>query len=424
MFTAPQSTTGSNQADITGLIGQYAQGNEPSHHFAYLYNYAGAPHKTQQRVRQILTTLFQPTPDGLPGNEDCGQMSAWFVMSALGLYPVTPGTTQYAITSPLFERATLNLESGPFTMSTSGNGPYVASATLNGGGYNLLTLDHADLAARGELTFQLTSHPSDWGNGFNVPIVDDDSFVEAPLVVQGERSFRGEQTVALYNPNGRGAIVYRLVHENLSPGPWLEYHEPFLIDATTTLLTKVRYPVVPHHRARIRARISAVTRAEFIQRPNNWTITLDAEYAPQYAAEGQDALIDGIRGDEEWRKGDWQGFYDQDVVATIDLGEIQPITYIYASFLQDTGPWIIFPREVIFEVSEDGEVFEEFLRAEAPQPPDSLEATTSVYGGGIGDVLVLARYVRMRAVTYGSLPDWHLGAGNPSWVFVDEMWAE
>ena len=97
---------------------------------------------------------------------------------------------------------------------------------------------------------------------------------------------------------------------------------------------------------------------------------------------------------------------------------------MYASFLQDTRPWIIFPREVIFEVSVDGEVFTELLRAEAPLPPDSLEATTSVYGGGIGDVLVLARYIRMRAVTYGALPNWHLGAGNPAWLFIDEVWAE
>ncbi len=427
LFTAPTNTTGRDQADITGLIGQYAQGNEPSHHFAYLYNYTRAPHKTQQRVRQILTTLFRPTPDGLPGNEDCGQMSGWFVMSALGLYPVTPGTTQYALTSPLFQRATLNLASGPFTISSSGNGPYVASATLNGSDYNLLTLDHAALAAGGELTFQLTSHVSDWGREFDVPIVDDHSFVETPLVVQGERSFRGEQTVALYNPNGRGTIAYRLLHENLLPGPWLEYHEPFLIDASTTLEAKVRYPSLPHHYPSLpnhRARISAETRAEFIERPNDWTLTLDSEYAPQYSGGGDDALIDGIRGDEEWRKGDWQGFYDQDVVATIDLGVPQSITNIFASFLQDSSPWIIFPREVIFETSIDGVTYEEFLRTEAPLPPDSTDATTARYGGGIGDVFVMARYIRMCAVTYDLLPDWHLGAGNPSWVFVDEFWVE
>ena len=85
-------TTGREQADITGLIGQYAHGNEPSHHMAYLYAYAGQPWKTQAMVRRILDTMYARAPDGLAGNEDCGQMSAWFVISALGLYPVAPGS--------------------------------------------------------------------------------------------------------------------------------------------------------------------------------------------------------------------------------------------------------------------------------------------------------------------------------------------
>ena len=88
--------------DITGLIGQYAHGNEPSHHTAYLYNYTGKPWKSQEMVRQIMTTLYSSAPDGLCGNDDCGQMSAWYVLSALGFYPVTPGDDIYALGSPLF----------------------------------------------------------------------------------------------------------------------------------------------------------------------------------------------------------------------------------------------------------------------------------------------------------------------------------
>ncbi len=415
LFTAPTSTTGRNQADITGLIGQYAQGNEPSHHFAYLYNYVGAPHKTQQRVRQILTTLFQPTPDGLPGNEDCGQMSAWFVMSALGLYPVTPGTTQYALTSPLFQKATLHLEGGDFQISSRGSGPYIELATLQGMEYDFLTLDHTLLADGGVLSFRVGTQASDWGQVSEVPIVDASGFVSAPVVSEGERSFRGVQTVAIESLGPAQSISYRLLERGSPESPWMEYSGPVEID-TTTALCAVAVDASGNS--------SAETRAEFIERPNDWTITLDSEYAPQYSGGGSDALIDGIRGDEEWRKGDWQGFYDQDVVATIDLGMPQSITNIYASFLQDSRPWIIFPREVIFETSIDGITFEPFLSVEAPLPPDSTNATTAVFGGGIGDVLVMARYIQMRAVTFGSLPEWHLGAGNPSWVFVDEFWAE
>ena len=112
LFTAPSATKGRDQADISGMIGQYAHGNEPSHHMAWLYDYAGQPWKTQERVRQILGTLYSDQPDGLCGNEDCGQMSAWYVLSALGIYPVCPGRPEYVLGTPLFPEATLHLPGG------------------------------------------------------------------------------------------------------------------------------------------------------------------------------------------------------------------------------------------------------------------------------------------------------------------------
>ena len=112
LFSASTSLRGRDQADISGLVGQYAQGNEPSHHVAYLYNYVGAPWKTQAVVRHIMDTLFTARPDGICGNDDCGQMSAWYVMSALGFYQVTPGQPVYAIGSPFFRSATIHLENG------------------------------------------------------------------------------------------------------------------------------------------------------------------------------------------------------------------------------------------------------------------------------------------------------------------------
>ena len=112
MFSASSETSGRNQVDITGLIGQYAHGNEPSHHMSYLYNYVGKPYKTLKIVRQIMDEQYTSFPDGLSGNEDCGQMSAWYVLSAMGFYSVTPGLDYYTIGTPLFEKATLNLENG------------------------------------------------------------------------------------------------------------------------------------------------------------------------------------------------------------------------------------------------------------------------------------------------------------------------
>ena len=112
MFTSSSETTGRNQADITGLIGQYAHGNEPSHHMAYLYPFVGKHHRTAELVDSIRHTLYSPLPDGLSGNEDCGQMSAWYVWSALGMYPVTPGSNQLILGTPMFDEVRVTPRAG------------------------------------------------------------------------------------------------------------------------------------------------------------------------------------------------------------------------------------------------------------------------------------------------------------------------
>ncbi len=154
--------------DVTGLIGQYAHGNEPSHHVAYLYVWAGMPWKTQERVRQILDTLYADTPDGLAGNEDCGQMSAWYVLSALGLYPVDPAGAYYVLGSPLFRQATLALGEGRKLVIRAQNASlankYVQSATLGGKPLTRAWVRHDELLSAGELVFTMGSAPNrDWG---------------------------------------------------------------------------------------------------------------------------------------------------------------------------------------------------------------------------------------------------------------------
>ena len=157
-----------NLSDVTGLIGQYAHGNEPSHHIAYLYDYVGAPWKTQKMARQILANLYSNKPDGIDGNEDCGQMSAWYVMSAMGIYAVTPGMDDYAIGSPLFDKVTINLENGKkFEIVSKNNSEknfYIQSATLNGKPYSKTYLKHQDIMNGGQLLLNMGSTPNkDWG---------------------------------------------------------------------------------------------------------------------------------------------------------------------------------------------------------------------------------------------------------------------
>ena len=152
-----------NVEDITGLIGWYAHGNEPSHHLAYLYDYAGAPWKTQQRLKQIMDSQYAAKPDGLAGNDDLGQMSAWYIFTALGFYPVTPGSDEYAIGRPFLARAAIHLENGKtFTVSASpldDAHPYVGAITLNGQPLSRLYLRHGEILAGGELHFTMQAAP-------------------------------------------------------------------------------------------------------------------------------------------------------------------------------------------------------------------------------------------------------------------------
>ncbi|MEO7068048.1 MAG: GH92 family glycosyl hydrolase [Rhodanobacter sp.] len=157
-----------NVEDITGLIGWYAHGNEPSHHIAYLYDYAGAPWKTQQRLKQIMDSQYAARPDGLSGNDDLGQMSAWYVFTALGFYPVTPASDEYAIGRPFVTRASINLSNGhTFTVSATPMDdahPYIGAVTLNGKPFDRVYLHHAEILAGGELHFTMQATPNKtWG---------------------------------------------------------------------------------------------------------------------------------------------------------------------------------------------------------------------------------------------------------------------
>ncbi|MFN7998607.1 MAG: glycoside hydrolase family 92 protein [Bryobacteraceae bacterium] len=147
----------------------YDHGNEPSHHIAYLYDYAGAPWKTQQRVRQIMEDQYRDLAAGLAGNDDCGQMSAWFVLSALGFYSVAPGAPVYQIGTPLFDEAVIHTSgANPFTIRAKGASvgrQYIQSAVLNGKPFTRTWISHAELVAGGQLVFVMGSQPNqNWGS--------------------------------------------------------------------------------------------------------------------------------------------------------------------------------------------------------------------------------------------------------------------
>ena len=240
LFATPVDTNVMKVADASGQIGQYAHGNEPSHHIAYLYDYAGAPWKTQARVRQILTTLYDDTPAGISGNDDAGQMSAWYVLSSLGLYAVTPGLDYFVFGSPLYDRATLHLENGKtFVIRTENNAPdhpYIQKVTLNGQPYTRTWLRSQDIQAGGELVFTLGATPNtSWGvDPKDRPPMPKYEATPLPVISFSDRVFLDRTKVSLSCPAGNAVIRYTL--DGSEPDEQAPvYHKPFIIDHSITL---------------------------------------------------------------------------------------------------------------------------------------------------------------------------------------------
>lgn len=413
LFTAKKETSGRNQADITGLIGQYAHGNEPSHHMAYLYNFVNKPHKTMEKVYQILTELYQNAPDGISGNEDCGQMSAWYVFSSMGFYPVTPGSNQYVIGTPLLDKATINLENGKTFTTVAHNrseiNKYIESATLNGKPLKGTYITHEDIMNGGVLEFYMTDNPAVWGSREGdepKTEISEHLIVPAPFIAKGDVAFKGSTEVTLESVGKDSKIYYKL-----DDAEYQEYTAPFTLTEAVTVEVY----------AEREGKKSATIETKFYKIDPNLSITLGTEYANQYNAGGNDALIDGVVGTQDFRTGTWQGYWNEDVIATVNLGKSKPVNTISVNFLQDQRSWIFYPTEVECLVSADGKNYKSIGK----RPIDATERSEDVTIKTVEFKQPSSeyRYVKLIAKKLGVLPEWHLGYKHDgrSWIFVDEI---
>ena len=417
LFSARTELTGRGQPDITGLIGQYAHGNEPSQHMAYLYSYAGRPWKTQAAVRRIMDELYGSGPDGLCGNEDCGQMSAWYVLSALGFYPVTPGSDLYVIGTPLFPRAEIDLGKGRrFVIEAAGVSNehiYIQSASLNGEPYTKSYLKHGDIMRGGVLRFEMGPRPNErWGTGgSNIPrsAIDDFPVLAVPYLAEGSRTFIDSTRVALGTVDPDARIYYTLDGGEPGLDSYL-YAEPFYLDESTTLRAITFREGMP---------ASNTMTARFDEIPAGRSIRLLTRYSLMYTGGGEMALIDMLRGSDDFRTGAWQGYQGVDLEAVVDLGRTRPIERIAVGFLQDQNSWIFMPTEVELAVSADGESYEVVGVVENEVPQDAEGAIVEDFAKE--GVKREARYVRVRARNIGLCPGWHKGAGHKAWIFADEI---
>lgn len=374
LFDAPTETTGRQQVDITGLIGQYAHGNEPSHHMAYLYNYVGKPEKTNERIKYILDNFYKNTPDGLIGNEDCGQMSAWYVLSSMGIYSVTPGKPEWETTTPYFDEVIIHLEDGTKRVINK-NTPKEQLRKLG--------FEHIDSLQKHSSYEELVPTPTS----------------------RGQYLFDKTNTIELKAFDIKDKIYYSIDNQKT----YHPYKKPINIKETTTL----------HFYSKRGSSKSNIGISTFTKRPNQWDIKLLSEYNSQYHGNGENAVIDGIYGTTNWKKGDWQGYWGVPFEAIIDFKVSKNISTISLNVLQDSKSWILYPRKIEYYGSGNGKDFILLKTIEEHHNPLDDNITIKKIKAEI--LPTETRYLKVKAYQYGKLPKGHDSEGHDSYIFVDEI---
>ncbi len=328
LFEGHNAMSGRDQADVTGLIGMYAHGNEPSHHAAWLYSYFGHPEKTEKYVHKILNELYTSKPDGLCGNEDCGQMSAWYVLASLGRYEVCPGRGLWDTTKPIFKVK-------DFEWSTGREGLHIC---------------------------------------FGFP----DSLRITPCPIYSDWRMQSDRDK--------------------------------VTDTSAQWDGMLRSQTVRH----VEVKMSTDKHVTYLTQP-----------APQYTENGPEGMVDNIYGTTNYRIGGWQG-WQGDMVAVVELDQEQTVHLVGINCLENMRSWIFYPKSVKIEYSADGKNWKPYGTltelVDAPGEKSAQqrqeESTTQLFAV---KKTARAKYLKVTAQNYGSLPDWHISAGEQAWLFADEI---
>ena len=385
---------------------------------AYLFNYVAQPWQTQFYLNKIYKDFYKNTPDGLIGNEDCGQMSAWYVLSAMGFYPVTPGNGDYVLGTPVFDKVTIHLENGKDFVVTAdrkaANDFYVQSVQLNGQQQTATYILHTDIMKGGKLHFNLGKTPNkQWGvaqKDLPKTAITEHLITPVPYFEGKDKKFKGQASVAIKSIDKATPIYYSIapLGGSTTTASFKKYTTTFTLDKSATVYAYT-----------IKNGVKSNTIAQdFYKIPEDKIVKVMSKVNPLYTAGGNDALIDGVVGEANYRTGEWQSYEGADFEAIVDLKTVKPVQYVGAHFLQDAGSWIWMPRSVSFEGSVDGINYQPL--GNVKNTIDEKDMTPVVKEFGL-KTATSARYIRVRAVNHGTIGDWHPGKGGNAHIFIDEI---
>jgi predicted alpha-1,2-mannosidase len=417
LFTTNSKTTGREQADVTGLIGQYAQGNEPSHHMSYMFNHTNKPELTAYYVNKICTEFYKNTPDGLIGNEDCGQMSAWYIWSALGMYPMNPVGNEFEIGSPQIKKAIVHLENDKAVVierkKSVGYDIQPEKVTVDGNVLTSKIIKYVDIENGAKINYNIDDRGRLVNTISSKKNILGKTFVPVPFMAKGEVKFKNKTVIELESINKEDKIYYCIPSKGtiIIPfhGSYKEYKKPFEINYRTSLLFF----------SKNKDGESATISQPFYKLPTDKTITILSKLNPMYTAGGSDALIDGIKGTENWRAGEWQSYYGNDFEAIIDFNRMKNVKEVKCYFLQDVRSWIWMPTEMEILASNDGKNFVSIgiVKNKIEEKNETIQLASLQ----IEMTATKTRYIKVKAKNYGIIPTWHIGAGNTSHLFISEV---
>lgn len=428
IFTNNHAMDGHQHVDISGFIGKYGHGDEPGHQMPYQFTVAGAPWKTQQYVNKVITEMYNDQPDGLINNEDLGQMSAWYIFSTLGFYPLAPGDLAYQFGAPYFDEAVINLENGNqfkvIANNQSEQNIYVQSAILNGKPHDKSFITHEQIMSGGVLEFEMGAEPNqDWGaapeNSF-LGAFDDQAKAEikqlasyAPYDISNDNFFVETHEIKLASDDPGVKIYYTL--DGSKPDQSSRLYSGSIEIADDALLNAIAVseglsPSVVYTKPYFKSILAGLS-------DGFPKITVEDIKTP-YGLSDCSMIFDQKIGSETYSDGRWTGL-KEDFNILLDLGEKKKISQMIIGALTDTGVWIFPPDKIEVHAGNTENSLSKIAEMEISELTGDEKRVVRYELEGDGNSY---QYVKFYIKNYGRAPEWHgAGRGAVMWLFVDEI---